>query len=482
DAIGVHKAAVAPLAPQLHIANGWLVRGNKVVTGTRYEVPWWNGSVQPKDLPNMKPHITRFVPGRTGVGLTDDLDELTDSMQKANVVGIEHNYALWYDRRRDDHERVRRMNGDVWAPFYELPFKRSGKESGWDGLSKYDLTTYNPWYWSRLKKFADLADEKSLVLVHQNYMQHNIIEAGAHYADFPWRPVNNINNTGFPEPVPYAGDKRLFMAEQFYDITNVVRRKLHTAYIRKCLDNFRDNNGVIQLISAEYTGPTHFVRFWLDVIKTWEKETGKKELIGLSATKDVQDSILAVPALAAVVDLIDIRYWHYQADGTEYAPKGGQNLAPRQHARLLKPKATSFAQVYRAVSEYRKKFPAKAIIYSGDSYTTNGWAAFMAGGSLAALPAIQDNSFLSSASSMQVHDSDTKGKWFLNNEKGECIVYNETSDAVKVDLLRYPGSYKVKWINATNGSMLEQSESITGGKVIDIVPPNKNVVMWLTRN
>ena len=106
----------------------------------------------------------------------------------------------------------------------------------------------------------------------------------------------------------------------------------------------------------------------------------------------------------------------------------------------------------------------------------------MAGGSLAVLPAIQDSSFLSSASSMQVHDSDTKGKWFLNNEKGECIVYNETSDAVKVDLLRYPGSYKVKWINATNGSMLEQSESITGGKVIDIVPPNKNVVMWLTRN
>ena len=117
---------------------------------------------------------------------------------------------------------------------------------------------------------------KDLVLVHQNYFQHNIIEAGAHYADFPWRPANNINNTGFPEPLPYAGDKRIFMAEQFYDVPILFAGRLHKAYIRQCLDNFKDNNGVIQLIGEEFTGPLHFVQFWLDVIKEWEKETGKK--------------------------------------------------------------------------------------------------------------------------------------------------------------------------------------------------------------
>jgi hypothetical protein len=58
-----------------------------------------------------------------------------------------------------------------------------------------------------------LADQKGLLLVNQHYFQHNIIEAGAHYADFPWRTANNINNTGFPEPPPYAGDKRIFMSE-----------------------------------------------------------------------------------------------------------------------------------------------------------------------------------------------------------------------------------------------------------------------------
>ena len=49
---------------------------------------------------------------------------------------------------------------------------------------------------------------------------------------------------------------------------------------------------VIQMIGEEFTGPTHFVKFWLDVIAEWEKETGRKTIIGLSVTKDVQDEIL----------------------------------------------------------------------------------------------------------------------------------------------------------------------------------------------
>ncbi|MGZ3975486.1 MAG: DUF6298 domain-containing protein, partial [Flavisolibacter sp.] len=292
DQIGMEKIAPIKYAAPLKVKNGWLVRGDEVVVGKRSEVPWWNGGVMPSDLPKMKPAITRYVPGRTGWGLTDDLDSLTDWMKANNLLALEHNYGLWYDRRRDDHERIRRMNGEVWPPFYELPFARSGKETAWDGLSKYDLTKYNKWYWSRLKQFADLADQKGLVLVHNNYFQHNIIEAGAHYVDFPWRTANNINNTGFVEPVNFAGDKRIFYADQFYDTTNVVRKQLHKLFIRQCLNNFKDNSSVIQLIGAEFTGPLHFVQFWTDVINQWEKENKKRELIGLATTKDVQDAIL----------------------------------------------------------------------------------------------------------------------------------------------------------------------------------------------
>ncbi len=133
------------------------------------------------------------------------------------------------------------------------------------------------------------------VLVQQQYFQHNILEAGAHWADFPWRAANNINITGFPEPPPYAGDKRIFMADQFYDVTNPTRRALHRAYIRQCLDAFANNTNVIHCLSAEFSGPQHFVAFWLDVIAEWEKETGRNALVALSTSKDVQDAILGGP-------------------------------------------------------------------------------------------------------------------------------------------------------------------------------------------
>ena len=468
DQIGIDKVKPVSTAGMMAVRNGKLVRGTELVTGGRQDVPWWNGSARPYGLKNTKFHITRFVPGRAGNGLTDDLDQITDTMQRGGMKVLDHNYGLWYDRRRDDHERIRRMDGEVWAPFYELPFARSGQDKAWDGLSKYDITKYNLWYWDRLKQFADLADQKGLVLIHQNYFQHNIIEAGAHYADFPWRTANNINSTGFPEPVPYAGDKRIFMAEQFYDISNLQRRSIHKAYIRKCLENFNGNTGVIQLIGAEFTGPLHFVQFWIDTIKEWEKETGKHPIIGLSVTKDVQDAILADAERAAVVDLVDIRYWHYQADGTAYAPQGGQNLAPRQHARLLKPKKTSFEQVYRAVAEYRTRYADKAVIYSGDNADSFGWAIFMAGGSLSDIRGLSP-SMLSLAANMTpfIPAGKVAGQYGLSALGKAYILYNAADNPIDLDLSRFPGKYSLTVINAKNGLVLRR-EKINAKGIVKI--------------
>jgi hypothetical protein len=481
DQIGLKKNNPVSMAPAMTISNGWLVRGQALISGGRQDVQWWTGSARPYALKSMKAHITRFVPGQTGKGLTDDLNAVTDSMKAKNIMAIDHNYALWYERRRDDHERIRRIDGDVWPPFYELPFARSGQGTAYDGLSKYDLSTYNKWYWARLKQFADLADQKGLLLLHQNYFQHNIIEAGAHYADFPWRTANNINNIGFPEPVPYAGDKRIFMAEQFYDVSNPARRKIHEAYIRQCLDNFKDNTGVIQFIGAEFTGPLHFVQFWIDTIRAWEKETGKKALIALSTTKDVQDAILADPDRAAVIDLIDIRYWHYQTDGKAYAPKGGQNLAPRQQARLYKPKKTSFEQVYRAVVAYRQKFPEKAVSYSGDNFDHFGWAALMAGGSLAVIPAVEDAQFDSDVSAMLPAASPDAGQYMLSSKGKSYLIYLFSGKSLQLDLPA--GTYRLRIINPVNGTIVKKESRLKGNAKLDYQNQSTaEQVIWITKN
>ncbi|MDR2917304.1 MAG: DUF6298 domain-containing protein [Tannerella sp.] len=475
-----HKKKQSAETHPLTIKNGLLVRNTEIQSGGKHEIRWWSGSVRPNYLKNQAiPHITRFVPGRNGTGLTDCIDSVIRILKRNNTIALDHNYGLWYDRRRDDHERIRRMDGDVWSPFYEQPFARSGQGVAYDGLSKYDLTKYNPWYWNRLRQFVDQADKEGLILVHQHYFQHNILEAGAHWTDSPWRPANNINDTGFPEPAPYAGDKRVFIAEQFYDISHPVRKILHEKYIRQCLDNFKGQNNVIQLISAEYTGPLHFVEFWIDVITEWERETGEKQLIALSTTKDVQDAILADPDRSKIIDIIDIRYWFYRNDNTTYEPKGGQNLAPRQHARLVNPGKASFASVYRAVHEYRQKYPDKAVVYYADSYTQQAWASFMAGGSLSCLPPIEDKRFLQHASSMSaINEMNTDTQYVTGNPEKGYIIYSVNGNITLN--MENKHRYKLVWINPETGEITNTGQQVNGKTEIKN-PLKQAVVVWLIK-
>lgn len=357
------RLAPKPALPgkPLSMIDGVLMVGDKRLSGKETSGAWWLGRLEHDRSSEFGPALTRFAPGRTGIGLTDDLSALAASMEAAGQVAYRHHQGLWYDRRRIDHQMIRRPDAEAWPPFFEQPFARSGRGTAWDGLSRYDLTKYNPWYFGRLRIFATEARQHGLVLINEMYFQHNILESGAHWVDSPWRPANNLNDTGFIEPPPFDGDT-IKMAAEFYDVTRPVRRELHRAYIRHHLDVLGNESNVIHTLAAENSGPLHFMQFWLDVIAEWEKETGKHPLIALSAPKDVQDAILADPKRAAVVDVIDLTYWFRTDDGHGFAPPGGIQLAPRQHLRQWKDGRPSSSSIAKMAREYREKHPGKAII------------------------------------------------------------------------------------------------------------------------
>ena len=473
-------AAIGKPKP-LTLKNGVLSIAGALATGGREEVQWWLGGVRPAEIAKSKLCLTRFVPGRIGPGLTDDLAQLTDSMVQDHVIGIEHNYGLWYDERDDDHERIKRMNGDVWPPFYELPFLRSGQGFEWDGLSKYDLTKYNPWYFNRLKQFATLCDSKGLVLVDKHFFQHNIIEAGAHWASCPWRSVNNINDMGFPEPPPYAGDKRIFMSAQFYDVTNTHRCDIYRAYFRHCLDELADSTNVIHLTGEEFTGPLAFMQFWLDTVSQWEKDTGKHVFIGLSATKDVQDAILADPVRAPMVSVIDIRYWWYQVDGKPYAPPGGVNLSPRQLERIVPHKASSFSEVLHAVQEYREKYPDKAVMYSADGQGQFGWAALMGGGSLPDIRTALDPALAAAVTEMQPVAAAKlpENEYALADANQNYLIGSSTRGPINFDLSSSKYAYTERWINPRTGEVSAPT-AVADNKIVEFKAGGNGSILWLS--
>lgn len=463
---------------KLSIRNGWVVDAQGVVTGRRLTPKWWRGTLPPEEAAALGPNITRFAPGRFGDGRTNDLRELADRMAADQFASYEHHYGLWYDRRRDDHLMVRRATSGVQPPFYEQPFKRSGQGTAWDGLSKYELTAYNPWYWDRLSRFAKLCEQRGMLLMHHNYFQHNILEAGAHWVDSPWRPANNVNHTGLPEPPPFIGDKRIFMAHNFYDVSNPKLRALHRRYIRHCLEAFASRSNVLQLTSAEYTGPLEFTKFWLETIAEWQEETGEDAIVALSCTKDVQDAILADETYREIIDVIDIRYWMYDKNFAIYAPPGGKNLAPRQHLRQRRSAESSFASIVKAVGEYRLKYPAKAIIYNADHACrsdTNGWAVLMGGGSLADVRLPQE--LRKSVSTMRPSEQHEQGISRLSATSGEQLVF---FDSLPMRMnLRLPtasSNYQIRWIDPSTGRIVAREDFVADSEKL-VMP--KTAAAWI---
>jgi hypothetical protein len=452
------QPVVPAAAKSLTIVNGRFAIGGRVLWGGTRSTAWWKGQIAPALARNLGVSLTRFVPGRTGRGLTEDLDALAADLAAANTLFFQDWPGLWYDRRRDDHTLTARADPAVWAPFYEMPWARSGLGTANDGLSKYDLTKFNPWFFDRLAEFAKSCDNYGLVFFHNFYNDHNVLETGAHWVDFPWRPANCINDTGLPEPAFDADGHSVHIANTFFDVSHPGRRELHRAYILHGLDALKNHPNVVHGLGFQYAGPLAFQQFFLDTVAQWEKANGCTVRLALTTSKDTTDAILADPVRGPMISVIDLRYWQYLADGTLYAPHGGQNLAFRELSTQRFGKdggdtapPTTPGQVYRQVREYRDRYPDKAVVaWHGGCGPI---PILMAGGALALVgnpsagqspgPARDDGAFngfvqrelASDLPAMSACDGllgDPDHNWCLTDGKKVWLIYSLTEEEIHV--------------------------------------------------
>jgi hypothetical protein len=266
------------------------------------------------------------------------------------------------------------------------------------------------------------------------------------------------------------------IAPQFYDVGDPIRRALHAGYIRQCLSNFTNDANVIQITSAEFTGPLAFEQFWLDTIADWEKKTKNRPLIALCVTKDVQDSILADKRRAAIANAILFRYW-WRTDKGLFAPEGGQNKSPRQFERQWKGGAPTDENLAAMTAEYRGKYPDKAILASGEDVAFHGaWAFLCAGGSIPDLPKTIDQSLLAAVPKMQPWAADQKKRtWALREPGKQMLIY--AGENTELDSSAETGTFRLYPINMATGETRSETQMIRLGGKISLDAG----VYWLTR-
>ena len=473
--------------------NGWFVQDHKAIWGWVQHNGWW----RPGQRPNITRRSVNDPDGDIRPNRTEDLDALTDSMLRYGYPGFEHNFGLWYDRRRDAHDTEHRDNPDVVPPFLEQPWVRTVQGMAADGLPLYDLTEFNPWYFQRIKEFADLCDRKGTVLFHKFYMQHALLETQTHYVDFPWRPANTIQETGMPDTIPAAN--------AFYDISDPTRRMLHRLYIRKCLDTLKDNRNVVHLISQEFTGPAHFVEFWLETIAEWKRENDREVVVGLTATKDVQDVILENSDLVSHINVLDLRNWWVKDDGELFAPAGGIEYPGRNiEVGYLQAEETSPERIYQKIRRYRDLYPNKAIIDAIEASRQQSWAFLMAGGGLLvrgqiSYPGYEDPLEYIMPADMDIilptyqfireniHDllpyttpadlaTDRDDVWCLAANDRAVLAYSLNGGTFRLDLSGLEGSVNCFWFDPRTGEMtqIEPGSDQAGDTEIFSAPNNED--------
>jgi hypothetical protein len=364
--------AAKPLSAEVHavnIVNGRFVLDGHAIWGPSQSEAWWRGDTSPYTAAQSTgSSVSRFMPGVVTPGETEDLDELAARLKTRDIVSIQVQPGLWYEHRRDSHTVERRDDGNVWAPFYEMPWARSGQGVAWDGLSRFDLSRYNPWYFERHKQFAREAAEKGFLILYNLYNTHDVLEIGPHWIDYPWRPANNINDTGLPEPPPFKPHGRNDVGNEFYSTAYAPLRELHRAYMLHTFDELADQPNIIFEMAYQYAGPLEFEQFFQDVAREWEAKHGKHIRIALTTGKQTTDAILADPVRSKQIAIVDMRYWEYRPDGSLFAPRAGENHAFRElitkefPGYTDTPPATTPEQMYRETREYRDKYPNIALM------------------------------------------------------------------------------------------------------------------------
>lgn len=101
----------APLFYPVQIVNVRFVRGGEVVWEPSQTEAWWRGdtSLYTAAL-STGSSVTRFMPGVTAPGKTEDLKKMVSRMKTRNTISIQVNPGLWYDHRRNAHTVERRAD------------------------------------------------------------------------------------------------------------------------------------------------------------------------------------------------------------------------------------------------------------------------------------------------------------------------------------------------------------------------------------
>jgi hypothetical protein len=212
-------------------------------------------------------------------------------------------YQAYLDMMKKHHHNFMRMwawEQAQMAPWSSeiiivkpLPFARTGPGMAKDNKPKFDLTKYNPEYFSRLRQRVLDAGKKGIyvsIMLFQGWSQDRIdSKVGNPFPFQPYNVVNNINKVGAPE-TPEDYDDKVSLHSMLIPAKLLAIQK---AYVKKVIETVNDLDNVLYEIINE-GGATDWQYHMINFVKETEAKMPKQHPVGMThrADKKMTNQIL----------------------------------------------------------------------------------------------------------------------------------------------------------------------------------------------
>lgn len=164
--------------------------------------------------------------------------------------------------------------------FDPLPWARTGPGSAADGLPKFNLDTFNPAYFQRMRQRIIAAGKRGIycaVMLFQGWSLHKMATPyGDPWPFHPFNATNNINNVDVPYP-KMSDDEHACL----HSTLNPAVLARQEAYVRQVIDTVNDLDNMLYEIINE-GGATAWQYHMIDFIHQVESNKPKQHPVGMT--------------------------------------------------------------------------------------------------------------------------------------------------------------------------------------------------------
>ncbi len=163
---------------------------------------------------------------------------------------------------------------------------------------RFDLRIFDESFWARFREFLSANEAAGRIVLLQLFDEAGLEGGSNRWDHHPFNPNLNVNALGLPgngqDAVP-----------EFYDLSNSRLMNLQQRYVVEVLRAVAEHGNVILEISNEYTGPSSWLQFWIDLVDRAQTLLGRNLLLtNMSCSQALLDFERASPG----IDLLDL--WH----------------------------------------------------------------------------------------------------------------------------------------------------------------------------